>query len=333
MSSKRLLILCLAGGVLAACREATAPPAEVGAPVAAERVTALVSSNTWSAQAPLPRDRAYMGAAVNAGFLYVAGGLWNGPNGAVGTTNLQVYNLDTRTWSMRKNLPQLKSYSGAAFINGKLYVTGGFGDFGKALFVYNPATDSWTRKANMPEALAYARQGVINGQLYVYSSDLFRYNPATNAWTKLARSPGDGILSAAGVIGGRLYVAGGSEQPHLLPDHQCLCLRSCDQPVAGEGADAGGPGKPGERRDRQQALRRGRSFVRVVQPGPDPPGLRPGHRQMDDQGPDADRTHSGGGGRRERQVLRPGRGEQQLHYAGESGGVHAVGDPEAPGAA
>ena len=213
MSSGRLLIVCLAGGLLAACRETTAPPSDVGVPYAAEPLTALVSSNTWRARAPLRGGRAFVGAAAGGGFLYVVGGLRSGPGGeALRTASLQVYNLTTNTWSMRKALPLATAYNIASFINGKLYTTGGFGDYGRRLFVYDPAADVWTRKADVPTILTYGVQGVINGKLYVYSESFYRYDPGTNKWTKLATPVVPARAAAAGVIGGRLYVAGGEDQ-------------------------------------------------------------------------------------------------------------------------
>ena len=209
MSVKRMLILSVIGGALAACSEQTAPPsATTGPDASAERVASVVAGNTWSTKAPMRAGRAFMGAAAGGGFLYVVGGISSETGGAVPTTTLQAYNLSTNTWSTRKSLPFHAAYGAAAFINGKLYAAGGVEP---RLYVYNPATNSWTRKADMPH-IQSGSAAVINGQLYVYSGTLIRYNPSTNKWTTLPSPPSEAGSAAVGVMGGRLYVAGGQDQ-------------------------------------------------------------------------------------------------------------------------
>lgn len=56
-------------------------------------------------------------------------------------------------WRTRASMPTPRLEAGAAVINGKVYVVGGFS--GSALTTteaYDPATDTWTTRADMPTA-------------------------------------------------------------------------------------------------------------------------------------------------------------------------------------
>jgi N-acetylneuraminic acid mutarotase len=223
MQSLKWLPLCCAGALLASCREATAPEsgAEVPNAAASESVTPLALSNTWGTKARMPYARSGIPAATINGVIYVVGG---SSSSAYLTTTLQAYNIATNTWATRKSLPVAHTdLNGASVINGRLYVTGGYGE--RTLFVYDPGTNTWTRKADMPDEGFYGAQGVINGRLYVYAAatfgppKLFRYNPVTNTWVTRRAPYVVQSQPAAGVIGGKFYVAGGEDDlGRIIPD-------------------------------------------------------------------------------------------------------------------
>jgi N-acetylneuraminic acid mutarotase len=151
------------------------------------------------------------------------------------------YNVATNTWSFRRPLPtRLAGSNGAGVIDGKIYVSGGYSDYGGdfpggSLYMYDPATNIWTEKRGIPRvggpgAYQYGAgngvTGVINGKLYVVSGCFmawepwgyyedcnplfFRYNPVTDRWVTLPppfADPTDGP-HMGGVIGGKFYVMG-----------------------------------------------------------------------------------------------------------------------------
>jgi len=118
---------------------------------------------------------------------------------------------------------------GAAVINGKLYVPGGWTISpplpNSSLFIYDLATNTWTSGASMPILSACGASGVINDKLYVttacdgfsgYRSFLHVYDPVANSWTALPSSPNAHGVPAFGVIGGKLYVVGGNDAAGVI---------------------------------------------------------------------------------------------------------------------
>jgi N-acetylneuraminic acid mutarotase len=213
-----LAVLTLLGAT--GCDGGSLPSESESAAPAPPNCLALVeaASNSWQTRPPMPTGRYGLVAASVNGIVYAIGGWFNGE-----LRTVEAYHPATKTlvaWRPRAPLPAARTWpSGAAVINGKIYVPGGqnAGDAPtKSLFVYNPATDHWATKAAMPVASARGAAGAINGKLYVYtasydgnSSFLHRYDPGTNTWTKRATPPHRNQLPAAGVIDGKFYLAGG----------------------------------------------------------------------------------------------------------------------------
>jgi N-acetylneuraminic acid mutarotase len=238
--------LILGMSALAACREETTAPNAVADKPA--QMESAVAGNTWL-------TRANMGAwtdlaaatvtnAAGQSIVYAIGGL--GPGG-VPEDKVTAYNVATNTWTFRHRLPwPLARSNGAGVINGKIYVSGGYSDYGGdfpgwQLLMYDPATNTWTRKRDLPVvtsdglrqyAMGDGVTGVINGKLYVvsgcflanepwgYDEDcnplFFRYNPSTDRWVTLPSPFSEPTYGASigGVIKGKFYVMGRSPYTH-----------------------------------------------------------------------------------------------------------------------
>jgi hypothetical protein len=180
------------------------------------------ASSIFSALAPLPAARMMAaGAAVN-GIVYVAGG----QDGSHDRAELYGYSPGTNSWSTLAPMPGGRYQgSGAATINGRLYVVGGWDNTStwlphNTLFEYNPATNSWATRAAMPTLSAGGACGVVNGKLYVTTAQngysgtaklLHVWDPVADAWTSLPSSASAHSTPAAGVIGGKFYVVGGGD--------------------------------------------------------------------------------------------------------------------------
>jgi N-acetylneuraminic acid mutarotase len=247
--SLSLAALALSSLALAGCVDEPTQPS--GAVEARPTVPELaVASNTWITRANMPANRTNLATATitNAAgqsVVYAIGGL--NPN-RVPVATVTAYNVATNTWTFRRTLPvPLAGSNGAGVINGKIYVSGGYSDYGGdfpsgRLYMYDPATNTWTRKRDIPmvtsvPGIPYSDEyyaagdgvtGVINGKLYVVSGCFqaqdpwgyyetcnplfFRYNPATDRWTRLPSPFAKPTYapSIGGVIAGKFYVMANS---------------------------------------------------------------------------------------------------------------------------
>lgn len=196
-----------------------------------------LTSNTWTARAPLPGGACEVsaGLAVNAAgrsTVYVLGGTVCAEGGDLGT--ISAYDVATNTWTAKAARHSRASMNGLGNIGGKFYMTGGI-TFGNGFevasfttFAYDIAKDRVIQKADMPKATAAGVTGVINGQLYVlpgfcegdawpdprYCSGelirkMYRYDPATDTWAPRPAAPHYHWGGAGGVIDHKFYVVGG----------------------------------------------------------------------------------------------------------------------------
>ena len=120
-------------------------------------------------------------------------------------------------------MPAVASHAGAAALNGKIYVVGGFvanvhvGAMNR-VFEYDPAADRW--RALAPLAAPRGSPGVVavNGKIHAIGGrDAERktvttheiYDPATNTWSMAAPLPGARDHLGIAVAAGRIHVFGG----------------------------------------------------------------------------------------------------------------------------
>jgi kelch-like protein 17 (actinfilin)/kelch-like protein 20 len=194
-------------------------PTHPDAPSSAAPVDAVLANylpDSWANKTSMPTARRGLVTATVNGIIYAIGGR---STNEVNLRTVEAYNpvATLIAWTPKAPMPSPRAWpSGAATINGKIYVPGGLNADAnptKTLFVYNPGTNTWVKKAAMPVASYGGAAVVINGKLYVVtpsgsSTLLHRYDPATNTWT--ARAPGlhGHYYPVAGVINGKLYVAG-----------------------------------------------------------------------------------------------------------------------------
>ena len=222
------MIAALAVGACATDTSPTDPVAEPMTPAVLALDVSSPASNTWLTRAQMPTARAGLVAATVNGNIYAIGGR---TSGSVSIAKVEMYDPDGSlfVWSDRASLPSPRSYaSGAVSINGKIYVTGGYGANGgktRSLYVYSAATNSWSSKAQIPVATAQGASAAIDGRLYVLTppslgdpqrTRLHRYNPGTDAWVGRTSAPVNLEGAVVGVIDGKLYAAGGKGENGAL---------------------------------------------------------------------------------------------------------------------
>jgi N-acetylneuraminic acid mutarotase len=133
-------------------------------------------------------------------------------------------------WLNLAPYPQPTQEIGAAVVNGKLYILGGYGANAPGGLAgwfneYDPATDKWTKKPDIPMPVHHQAMVGYNGKVYVFGGGIkhtpegdnwfptnrsWEYTPATNAWKELAPMPTRRGGGVAMLVGSKIYVIGGA---------------------------------------------------------------------------------------------------------------------------
>jgi len=119
-----------------------------------------------------------------------------------------------------------RAYHGMAYLDGLIYVIGGF-DGNKhfsTVDAFDPISQTWTQKGNMTQARCYVSIGVLNGKIYACgrfdgltrTDSVECYEPATNQWTRVSSMNYHRSDASAAVLYGRLYVLGGFDGNEVL---------------------------------------------------------------------------------------------------------------------
>lgn len=173
------------------------------------------AANAWTRGADMPAASGAGVSAVIGNRLYVLTGRDNAENGCVDcgsvlTRQVFRYNAMQNRWARLKPSPNYHLEGVAAAINGKLYVTGGFGPGGatRALDIYDPATNRWTSGAALPGVHTGGVGVSLAGQFYViggFTGEVVAYNPKTNRWVRKASFP---VPTARFMAGAKVTHAG-----------------------------------------------------------------------------------------------------------------------------
>jgi N-acetylneuraminic acid mutarotase len=159
----------------------------------------------------------------STGKVYSVGGTTGGTTSDSPTAASYVYDPSSQQWSSIASAPGPVQAARAGFIDGKLYVVGGWDASGNAsttTYIYDPSTGSWSQGANLPSPVSAAASAVLNGRLYVVggctsctpgtsSTAVYRYDPGSNTWTQLANYPTEAAFAACAGIDGEVVCAGG----------------------------------------------------------------------------------------------------------------------------
>jgi N-acetyl-anhydromuramyl-L-alanine amidase AmpD/N-acetylneuraminic acid mutarotase len=125
------------------------------------------------------------------------------------------FNPAANTWTGLPTIPAREDESGAAVINGKIYIANGALDGGQ-LLIYDPSANQWTSGTTPPTQQRGPAVASVNGKLYVIggfdnatASIVQEYDPTTNSWTQKANMPTPRGFAATAVMNGIIYVIGG----------------------------------------------------------------------------------------------------------------------------
>jgi N-acetylneuraminic acid mutarotase len=184
----------------------------------------FVYAAPWTTVAALPAARAG-GAYVSDGtYLYYLGGGLD-YNDAILTSTVYQYDPSDDSWSTLASLPSALGQIDAAYIDGKIYIPGGYAGSGAnsdTLHIYDISTDSWSTGADVPftGGLEGYSVEVYNGKLYMFGgydyasfgwvSVVYAYDPGTDNWETLADMTAGGWEVAVWNYDSKMYAAGGN---------------------------------------------------------------------------------------------------------------------------
>lgn len=173
----------------------------------------------WSVAGEMPLERGQTAAVAAAEKVYLLTG--SSPE-ADATGLLQEWNPRTGEWGDLTPMPDIASHAGAAVLDGRIYVVGGFianvhvGGM-ERVFEYDIAADTW--RALPPLAVPRGSPGVIalDGRIHAIGGrddegvvDAHEvYDPAAGRWTRAAPLPLARDHLGIEVADGRIHVFGG----------------------------------------------------------------------------------------------------------------------------
>jgi len=170
----------------------------------------------WTRKTNMHTAVVYPAVAVVGNNIHILGGY----TGSNYTNRHQVFSTVTNNWSLAQVLPQARSGGGAANVDDKIYLIGGYNGTVLSLNqMYNPASNNWTTKAAMPTprtdfAIAQLYDGiyVIGG----WNDDVLNtnefYYPPTDTWYTYYPSDVYRAGSSAAIANNKIYLIGGGNQ-------------------------------------------------------------------------------------------------------------------------
>ena len=148
-------------------------------------------------------ERTKLQTEIIDGNIYAIGG----HNGSTYNSSVEVYDIDTDTWTTLSSMSVERAYFQTKTINGKIYAIGGNNSNGylSSTEVYDPDTDTWTTLSSMSTARNKFQTEVIDGTIYAIGgydgsnnlSSVESYTVAStpDAPTNLTATAGDSQVS------------------------------------------------------------------------------------------------------------------------------------------
>lgn len=178
----------------------------------------IVLIYSWSKSADLNVARYDFASAEVDGKVYVVGGYGMDGNSL---SSAEVYNPETKTWSIIESLRCPRWGCFACGFEGKLYVMGGRSSFtignSKFVDVYNPERHSWCEMKN--GCVMVTAHAVVGKNLFCMEwknqRKLAIFNPVDNSW-KMVQVPLTGSTSIGfrfGILDGKLLLFSLQEDP------------------------------------------------------------------------------------------------------------------------
>jgi N-acetylneuraminic acid mutarotase len=202
-----------------------------------------IKNDSWKKVAPLPQPLHHSAASSFNGKVYVIGGSSSySSSDWIPSNKLFIYDLIVDKWIEGKPMPTARGAATANFVNGILYVIGGYGssqivDVNEA---YDPCLNEWTSKKPMPTPRHHAASAVVDNQLFVIggtrigfypivNTDIAeRYDPKEDKWITLEPMTSKRSGSSAVSINNTktIYVFGGVDFPQPYNNNEKYDIKS-----------------------------------------------------------------------------------------------------------
>ncbi len=178
-----------------------------------------VAANTWTKAPSLATATDHAATAASATQIFVFGGTFAAPS-----TRSYRFDVRTATWSEIAALPEARAAAGAAFIDGRIYLVGGFGPDRRELaaaYAYEIAADRWERIADLPTPREHLAVVAYRGLVCALGGHFGRadqtalvecYHPSTHRWASLPPMPRRASDFAAVVTADEIWTVGDDVQ-------------------------------------------------------------------------------------------------------------------------
>ena len=104
------------------------------------------STDTWTTKSEMPTERIALSTSALDGKIYAIGGYVPGVSGYPGVTTVEVYDLQTDTWTAAPDMPTGRFGPRTSVVDGKIYVIGGMARWITPAYgvveEYDPSKDS-----------------------------------------------------------------------------------------------------------------------------------------------------------------------------------------------
>ncbi|MCC3379955.1 Kelch repeat-containing protein, partial [Paenibacillus farraposensis] len=130
-------------------------------------------NNIMASGSSMPTARAQATSVAYGNDIYVIGGYTGNAytwTGGSSVNNVEVYNTQTDTWSVKKAMPQALGALTSVLYKGKIYVFGGLTTNTLSVAtvqVYDPVSDSWSTKKPIPNTIHVSSAVVYKDKIYL----------------------------------------------------------------------------------------------------------------------------------------------------------------------
>ena len=137
------------------------------------------TDQAWTDLPPMPSAVSNFVGGVIGTKLYVAGGLRWEQGWRIASDELQVYDFETRTWSLGPDLPGPRYYGAGCVCDGRLYLVGGKDEsrsLTRSVIVFSPEGKDnreagWSQVSSLPEFRYYHSCCTYKGKVVVFGGE------------------------------------------------------------------------------------------------------------------------------------------------------------------